>query len=798
MVPCKFFLSKISVVLAVSISIASVTTLASALPDQVFWDNDWPSDLEVTDAGDDLLEATVLFAQAQVMPSKNGIPGDQQPRLTALRKSLVMVKPHDDSDGITMTVRDADGNVVSGSDIAMEDPEDIPKQYGWIDVGEDLPTFPSSLDSPYVVQGQSNLNEIGDDEDATGLTDILNDDDKTPTNEVKIRTWDGSWVRDIYLPEGSTVPSDSKIQVVCDSGYAVSVFYHNPQTGGWRTRRLTRGDKLMVVLTETEMWIASDDLEHTDYVFGHNFYSAILDLEWVKPGMTLEFAASNGKRGILEADVGGETELTITTIDAGFLTEPRDEFTFKDDFTTHPEYFETTMTSRLVVVQYESMHFTEIVLPDGKKYDTLSDDEGGVYEGDMRQFIGKLLISHGTDLANYGISSSWAQTEQPHTNTFTCAFLAAHNTVGMYQNGEVVHGLSGGNGMITLVNSIGNEFSHEVGHNYGMGHYPGQFSGSVHRAANEINSSWGWDSRSNTFVPNFASSNSGDDQCYNGSCQSAFMDRYKYGTDSMAGGSPLWGNRYTMYTPYVMKRIQNFLESKARWDPSSSTGFRKYSSTTGQMEEYVNLHNGQKVPRLYRVPVTTLVGYYDPDEDRALEAYIYPALHGAYGFVYDDDDVSTTGTLDGCELVVETKTDTLAFTLMMGIDHKGMNKFHVNLPTEEEPSKASIYCYNELQFERELSGPTTDLKFTVTGAPLADLPDSTDSPTTSPTPKPTKKCKDKKLKWGPKKKDCKWVGDAKKKKWVKKRCKEKWKGEKIHWWCPKTCGKVGIGKCKKK
>jgi predicted Zn-dependent protease len=37
--------------------------------------------------------------------------------------------------------------------------------------------------------------------------------------------------------------------------------------------------------------------------------------------------------------------------------------------------------------------------------------------------------------------------------------------------------------------------SHEVGHNYGLGHYNGGFDGSVHRPADEINSSWGWDSQ---------------------------------------------------------------------------------------------------------------------------------------------------------------------------------------------------------------------------------------------------------------------------------------------------------------
>ena len=107
----------------------------------------------------------------------------------------------------------------------------------------------------------------------------------------------------------------------------------------------------------------------------------------------------------------------------------------------------------------------------------------------MRQYIGKILLSHGIDFANYGISSSNGGSEQGHP--FTCALLAAHNTVGKYQNGIKVHGGSGGNGMVTLDSSTGNEFSHEIGHNYGLGHYVGGFDGTVHRPAHEINSSWG-------------------------------------------------------------------------------------------------------------------------------------------------------------------------------------------------------------------------------------------------------------------------------------------------------------------
>merc|ERR1719471_11887 len=130
------------------------------------------------------------------------------------------------------------------------------------------------------------------------------------------------------------------------------------------------------------------------------------------------------------------------------------------------------------------------MLPSGRLYDTVSDDDGGWHSGDMRQYTGKVLLSHGIDFANYGIfSSSGSEAAHP----FTCALFAAHNTRGVYQNGIIVHGGSGGNGIVTLDSSIGNEFSHEVGHNYGLGHYVGGFDGSVHRSANEIDSTWQWE-----------------------------------------------------------------------------------------------------------------------------------------------------------------------------------------------------------------------------------------------------------------------------------------------------------------
>jgi hypothetical protein len=695
-----------------------------------------------------LLKGTVLFAQSQIIPSKHGIENDSQPHLTALRKTLVMLRPHnliDEDSSVQMIVRDAEGEVVSNNIITMNNPEDIPKQEGWIEIdGIDMDdiNFPDSLVNPYVIEHQSNLNQIGNDPESVGLTEKMNEPNK---NEVEIRTWNGSWVSSIFFPNSSSIPQDSKIQITCNSGYNVNAHYLNTITGGWRTKALSHGD-VVVFLLVGGVWICEDDSQHSKYIFGHGFYTTTLEAEWVFPGMTLEFA-SQEKEGFLEdISIGGITELVITTLDAGFLTEPRNQFTFRDDATTHREYFETTMASRLVVVQYETMHFTEIMLPSGKLYTDKSDDDGGWHSGDMRQYIGKLLLSHGIDLANYGISSSKGHSESSHP--FTCAFLAAHNTVGMYQNGRIVHGGSGGNGMITLDSSTGNEFSHEVGHNYGLGHYPGGFDGSVHSSSDKINSSWGWDSQTNLFTPNFGSSDTGQDQCQEGKCQPPFLGKYKYGTDSMAGGYPMRSNRFTLYTPFTSRIIQQFLEGKAVWDPSSSTGFRKYDPLSKQMEEYVNNANNQKVPRLFRVPVTTLVGYYDPSPTRGLEDYIYPALHGAYGFVYNDDGGPSTGTANGCELVVKTSSGSspLVFTLSTSIHSSTyMNKFHVNIATEDEPNEAMIYCYNELRASLMLNGPNENeppLTYTVNGVQWDDHPvtpttPTTDSPTIPPTDSPT-------------------------------------------------------------
>merc|ERR1719285_231990 len=650
------------------------------------------------------------------MPSKHHIENDNQPHLTAERKTLVLFQAHETplSGDVSMTVRDADGNGLSGPTI-MNDPKDIPKQIGYIDV-ENVPQFPASLENPYRVTGNSDLALLND-PDATYLLSKLQEN-----NQVEAYTRNGAWTSNIYLPDGTDAPAGSRFQLTCNSYYKVYVHYPNTVTGGWRKRTVKKGQLLVVVLSSEGIWLCEGDLEHNAYLFG-NFYSATLDAEWVQPGMNLEFQQGGQIGALTDIEIGAITELMITTVDAGFLTTPRDDFKFAKDPEAHREYFQTLQVTRLVVVDYEPWHLTEVMLPSGKFYTTASDDEGGTYKGDMRQYIGKELLSHGIDMANYGISSSEGSTERPHP--FTCGLLAAHNTRGMYQNGVVQHGLSGGNGIITLKNSIGNEFSHEVGHNLNLrGHYIGGYERCVLGPADEINSAWEWDSDLNIFIPDFTSKNSGECTSLSGfdECKPPYLGKYKWAKDSMAGGSPQWG-RFTFYAPHTQKIMQTFLENRAIWDPTSSTGFRKFDASTKKMEEWSNTDNGGKVPRSYRVPVTTIVGWYDPDSSRRLSSYVFPAMYGAYGFVYEDDKEAS---VNGCSLHVETKNrGTLIFELKTDIKSSSMNKFHVNVATEDGANTATIYCQNEMLATRSLEGPKNpNLGYTVNGIPFDDETDN--------------------------------------------------------------------------
>jgi hypothetical protein len=111
--------------------------------------------------------------------------------------------------------------------------------------------------------------------------------------------------------------------------------------------------------------------------------------------------------------------------------------------------------------------------------------------------------------------------------------------------------------------------------------------------------------------------------------------------------------------------------------------------------------------------VTTLVGYYDPRGE--LNSYIYPPLHGAYGFTYADDRERVTE--QDCQLVVETREGTLRFRLAKHrFNGNVMNKFHVNVPESSQPRSVSVVCRCEVVDTKSISAPAEKLAYTRTPA----------------------------------------------------------------------------------
>ena len=742
------------------------------------------------------LRARVQFAQSQIIPARPR-PGDRQPHLIGGRKTLLLVKPleADDRTPLTVTVGDARGRTLGT--VQLDPPDKLPASAYHVDgipcAGVD---FKPRSDTAATVHDGGDLAKLAA-EDAAYLAGLLAGNDL-----VRIDTADGRWTRDIHLPADGAL--DGKVvQVQSDAGYNSTIHYSDRQAV------ISRGQTLRFQHAGGQ-WICEGGPETSALIYAEHTWSAPLPAEWIEPGVRFTFRQGALSGTIEDLVVGAPTELLIHTIDVGMLTPPRDRFDFARDPEAQREYFQTVPVSRLIVNNYETLALIQVMLPDGTLLTDADPSKGGWHEGTMRQSIGKELISLGIDNANYGLNSTPGRGEGSHP--YIAAQLAAHNTVGKYSNGVQVHGGSGGGGIVTLDSSLGNEFSHEVGHNFGLGHYVDGFRGSVHRSAENINSAWGWDADKNRLIPNFYPVKTGREACLDNECQPPFEGR-AFGLDAMAGGSPFSAfNRFTMYTPNSAAIIQEFLEGKAVFAADSPTGFLKWNRTTARMEPYhhafdlstqtdapmddlsaekladllarndqVNVSmwdgrwsreihvppasaankgraiaiaheatyksdlfmNGRQLtisrgfkktfvsngrqwiegalrgrpharkPTRFGEPVVTLIGYYDPDGK--LPTYIYPALHGAYGFCYDDDRAILRP--GDCELQIETAAGLLRFRLApTRLANDVMNKFHVNVPASARPTNAAVVRGTQTLDKKSIQPAVGKATFTVHGA----------------------------------------------------------------------------------
>lgn len=784
--------------IAAMLASAAMQAAAQAPPPLVFNTTTPGNDLQGT------LAARIQFAQSQILPARLR-DGDQQPYLTGLRTSLLMVQPLQ-ADGVTpMSVTALDGAGNALGTLNLNPPTALPfPAYHVEGVPDDGVDFTPGPGTTNIIRSSAELAKLSDPAGAFLLGRLQQN------ALVEIQTADGQWVNLMYLPKDPGLEG-KMVRTRSNATYSSTVLYSGRQvvlyTGQTQQYKFVGGQ-----------WIREGELENNGIRYAADTWSAVLPAAWLAPGLSLQIRQGDLSGVLSSVKVGAPTELLLHTIDIGMLTTPRGRFPFASQPDAQREYFQTLPASRMIVNQYAPLWLPEVILPDGTRLTDHDPGDGAWHTGTMRQSIGKELVSLGINNANYGINSTPGQGEGSHP--YLAAQVVAHNSRGNYANGIQVHGGSGGGGIATLDESLGNEFSHELGHNYSLGHFVGGFNGSVHRSADQINSSWGWDADKNRFIPNFFPNRSGQNACLDNLCQAPFDGR-KFGFDSMAGGEPFSGfNRFTLYTPNSATIIQRFFEGKVVFDAASATGFSKWNAAKAQMEPYSNkvavsdqisapvgdlsetrlaalladyslvtvamwdgnwtgniyvpaasadnrgrvvtvdhgatwgtsLHiNGQLIgvtrgfkksytsdggrwnegpavdarverkPRAFGVPVTTLVAYYDPDGK--LPSYIFPALHGAYGFAYGDDS-ATVADAD-CQLQVQTRDGALRFRLPNHRLSAGvMNKVHINVPEADEPASVSVLCRGQTLDRKPIVAATVPVAVTVYGRPLEQVPNT--------------------------------------------------------------------------
>lgn len=302
----------------------------------------------------------------------------------------------------------------------------------------------------------------------------------------------------------------------------------------------------------------------------------------------------------------------------------------------------------------------------------------------MREYIGKALISTGINLANYGVSSSGG-TSQNQPGYYMQ--VVVHHSAGNYANGVQQHGLSGGNGMATLYDTQGNEFSHELGHNFGLGHYPNGYDGSLHTRT----TGWGYDTLKHRMIGNTNPWES-DANFIDGQTVGKFGG-HPYGKDAMAGGFPMGSvSRYTQHTGYVARFIQNAFETFGVVDASASSGYVKWNTSTQKMETLVDA--SRRKPSEVGVEVATVVGFYDPRQ--VLKSVVYPPMYGSYGMTYPSQSVPLDSSKTVCKLVVTSANATISTHSLQGsrINANEMNKFHININRAQLPAKLDVQCSN--------------------------------------------------------------------------------------------------------
>ena len=379
----------------------------------------------------------------------------------------------------------------------------------------------------------------------------------------------------------------------------------------------------------------------------------------------------------------------------GVPTDPVYQFDMIDDAAhAMAEYFQTVPFARLVNGKYEDVVLNEVILRDGKIYTGQSDYHNpDAYSGDMREDVAKAQFSVGIDLANKGVASS--ALNQTHEIAHDMFYFTVHHTQGKYAGGKVQgHGLSGGNGIGTLYASSGNEFSHEVGHGYNMGHYP--FSDTVsYGSIHGYQTGWGYDAYHNRMRANVAWNSGGGTEEFMQYFITPFQATYNWNKDSMAGG---WVDsaisRYTHNTAMTTRQIQQNIKGRYFLSDSKLNDVYEYvewdeANKKIRIASDMSFLQKRIKPTEKGVPVITILGGYDPDTPA--KSVLYPRLRGNWGNIFGSLFTTSPAGSVYLEIVYHDNSKEYVKLNETRFNSGVINKFHINIPESKKPVKVTLY-----------------------------------------------------------------------------------------------------------
>lgn len=473
-----------------------------------------------------------------------------------------------------------------------------------------------------------------------------------------------------------------------------------------------------------------------DITYSKRSWSVQLPYDYVTPEMQLDFTGKTTSQVELSGTLFGNDIEFAAPIEGAFLVVRLGMLTDNVATGQHStsqamtydiahgmqEYFQTVPFARLFHGYYEDRVLKKVIINNGKIYENKSDYVGAdYYSGDMRENVAKAQVSVGIDLANKGVASS--PLDQSHQLGNDMFYFTVHHAKGRYTNGEgkpvdVPHGLSGGNGIGTLVDSTGNEFSHEVGHGYGMGHYPflnDASDGSVHG----YTTSWGYDAYKNRMRANVAWNSTPQAVMYQDKWYiTPFQNYYGWNRDCMAGGvADSAISRYTHNTARSTRQVQKNIENRYFLsDDKNNNGEYYYISWDKESRTYKKVTdekflNSRISPTRKGVPVITILGGYDPTPPH--NAVIYQYFRGNWGNVFDsifqDSPAEATSYLE--ITYYDNKPKKYVVLSDKRYNAKIINKLHVNIAEEDKPKSITLYV-------NKVNKGSTTIKETVYDKPL--------------------------------------------------------------------------------